>query len=346
MRIVHLLNTNSFSGAENVAIQIIEKTGGGDEAWYCSPAGKIEEVLKKRNVRYFPLQKLSVKEVKRVVSTLHPDIIHAHDFRAGLYAVLACKDIPVVSHLHNNCPWLGKPGLRSFLFRYIAKRCGVILTVSDSVMNEFVFGKRFFGKTVVVGNPVDLGKIRQNGASGSHDECDLLFCGRLTEQKDPALFLRIVKRLTGSFPDLRAIMLGDGELMQEIRRTVKERQLEKNVTLAGFVDDPVSYMAGAKVLAVTSSWEGFGLVAVEALAVGTPVVASNVGGLPSIVNDRCGALCNREDDFVREIGRLLSDEAYYLDKSRGASARADELNNAETYMQKIKQAYLSVSEKR
>ena len=340
MRIVHLLNTNSFSGAENVAIQIIENSDEQNEAYYCSPQGKIEEILKKRGVRYLPVKKLCVKEIRRIIGEIKPDVIHAHDFRAGLLAILASKKrVPVVSHLHNNCPWLKKIGVKSLLFRYIAANCSVLLTVSKSVMDEFVFGKRFADKTVVIGNPIDVKMIRNNIDPNGPSEYDLVFCGRLTEQKNPGLFLEIVKRLSSSFPHLKAIMLGDGELRAEVNETIGRLGLENTVTIAGFVDDPVSYMARSRILAITSSWEGFGLVAVEALAAGKPVVASNVGGLPTIVNDRCGALCEGADDFVAEISKLLSDDEYYSSKCSEALSRANELNNLERYMQDINKAY-------
>ena len=340
MRIVHLLNTSSFSGAENVAIQIIENSGEQNEAYYCSPQGKIGEILQKRGVRYLPVRKLCVKEIRRIIREIKPDVIHAHDFRAGLLAILASKKrVPVVSHLHNNCPWLKKIGVKSLLFRYIAAKCSVLLTVSESVMDEFVFGKRFADKTVVIGNPIDVKRIQRNIGPGAAIEYDLVFCGRLMEQKNPGLFLEIVKRLSSAFPRLRAIMLGDGVLRTEVEETIGRLGLENTVTVAGFVDDPVSYMARSRVLVITSSWEGFGLVAVEALAAGKPVVASNVGGLPSIVNDRCGALCNSTDDFVVALSQLLSDDGYYSSKCSGALSRADELNNLEQYMQNINQAY-------
>ena len=86
-------------------------------------------------------------------------------------------------------------------------------------------------------------------------------------------------------------------------------KLENNVVLVGFQKDPYSIMKGAKILLLPSKWEGFGLVTVETLALGLPVVCSSVGGLPNIVNDACGRLCETQTEFVKEIFRLLNDQS-------------------------------------
>ena len=340
MRIIHFLNTNKFSGAENVVCQLAEEFGKTDEVVYCSPKGEIEEVLKRRGVDYLPLKKLSVKEIKRAVKEFEPDIIHAHDFRAGLLANLACKKVPVISHLHNNCPWLKNFGLKSLLFWYTAKKSRCILTVSSSVMDEYIFGEKFKGKTVVVGNPVNVSEIRTKVNGDLVKKYDLVFCGRMTKQKDPLLFVELVEKLKKKFPGIKTVMLGDGEMKGEVKDRIVEKDLQNNIEMLGFVEDPIQYMAESKALVMTSSWEGFGLVAVEAMAVGTPVVANAVGGLVDLVTDEAGKLCSNELDFCNEIERVLTDENYYRKKVNGALKQSDELNNSEEYIKNLRSIYV------
>ncbi len=341
MRIIHFLNTNKFSGAENVVCQLAEEFGKTDEVVYCSPRGEIEEVLRRKNVNYLPIKKLSVKEIKRAIGEYKPDIIHAHDFRAGLLANLATTRVPVISHVHNNCPWLRKYGLKSLLFWYTAKKSRFILAVSKSVMDEYIFGERFKEKTIVVGNPVDVSKIRSK-VEGEHTKrYELAFCGRLTKQKNPLMFVEMVEKLKKKFPGISAVMLGDGEMRDEAESSIREKNLQKNIEVLGFVENPVQFMAESKVLVITSSWEGFGLVAVEAMAVGTPVVANSVGGLVDLVSEEAGKLCYNELDFLNEIERMLTDEDYYSKKVNGALKRADELNNSEEYIQNIRSIYVN-----
>ena len=104
IRIIHMLCSNSYSGAENVVCQIIN-TFKGDERYefvYASPDGPIRDALKERDVNFVPMTAATLGEFKRVIRKVKPDIVHAHDMRAGFFASLACGNIPLVSHIHNN----------------------------------------------------------------------------------------------------------------------------------------------------------------------------------------------------------------------------------------------------
>ena len=92
MKILHVLASNKFSGAENVACQIIKMFSDrepGIEMAYCSPKGEIEQALNKEKIDYYPLKKLNKRELKRVIKTFKPDIIHAHDMRASFYSAIS-----------------------------------------------------------------------------------------------------------------------------------------------------------------------------------------------------------------------------------------------------------------
>ena len=105
--------------------------------------------------------------------------------------------------------------------------------------------------------------------------------------------------------------------------------------MVGFKANPFPILNNAKILCLTSKWEGFGLVATEALVLGKPVVATPVGGLPSIVNSTCGLLCDELQEFVSEISKLLEEESYYNKKSFGAQIRINEICNLKSYMKNL-----------
>lgn len=107
MKVLHLLRSNRFSGAENVALQIINMFRDDNiEMAYCSRDGQIRDVLSERKVKFFPVSNLSMKEIRRVVREFAPDIIHAHDATASVIAGIAtaffgrCNG--VISHMHVN----------------------------------------------------------------------------------------------------------------------------------------------------------------------------------------------------------------------------------------------------
>ena len=146
------------------------------------------------------------------------------------------------------------------------------------------------------------------------------------------------------YPDLKVAMVGTGELRTEVENKIAELKLQKNVTLYGFRKNPYGLLQMSKIMCMPSQWEGFGLAAVEAMAFGKPVIASPVGGLQKIVNNDCGRVCVKKEEYVNELTKLLSDEVYYNKKSNEAGKRAEEYNNIEKYAQQIEIIYKNVKE--
>lgn len=341
MLVMHVLNSRQYSGAENVAITIINSMREQIDSIYVSPQGPIKDYLEENNIRYFPVNKLSRSELVRAIKTNKPDIIHAHDFTAGIITAITGTKIPIINHLHNNPPWIKHYNLRSFVYALSCFRYDKILTVSDSVMNEYVFGKLLKKKTEIIGNPIDLERIRRL-AGNQQKRYDIAFLGRLTLQKNPYLFLDIIADLKQYKPDISAIMIGDGELKVEVKKKIKELGLESNVEMLGFQKNPYIFLNQSKILLMPSSWEGFGLAAVEALALGLPVICSGVGGLSNIVNKECGAICNEYYYYIENIMTLFDNEEQIKKMSANAVCRANLLSSLDDYTNKLLKIYSEV----
>lgn len=361
MKVLHIVKSNIYSGAEHVITTIIHNMPSDWDCYYLSPDGPISPRLKAEKISHIIVDKTSVSSVKRALLDLQPDVVHAHDFTASVIAAFACKGFRltngkrplVISHLHNNWPWMQHINIKTLTYNFASRYIDHIITVSNAVMGEYFFGQKLKGKTNIVGNPFSLKEIYEKEALGSWDPsltCDLLFVGRLVPQKNPLGFLSVVNRLKYDYglTHIKATLAGDGELMATCQDYIACQGLKDNVTLAGFQSNPYAYMKAAKILVMPSDWEGFGLVALEAMAFGKPVICSGAGGLSSIVDDSCGKIAGRlsEDEknqalrfYSNEIYKLLTDCSYYENKSQGASARAREYDNLENYIHKIIQVY-------
>lgn len=335
--ILHILNTGEYSGAENVAITIIKNYSCNCHGIYMSRQGNIANILADEKIEYYGVDQLSIHSIQQVVELTHPDIIHAHDYTASILASVGMKGIPVISHLHNNVPWMKTVSVRSLLYKLVLPKIKKVLAVSDAVVNECWYAERLRQKAVCIGNPIDLNRIR--GKKRKNNLYELIFVGRLTAQKNPLEFLDIMSKLVADGENVSAVMLGHGELETECKQFIREHALNDNVTMAGFVDHPYDYMNEGAILVMPSLWEGFGLVAVEALAFGVPVVANPVGGLTDIVTQDCGYLAQAEEDKIAEIKRLLGDRDYYNRKSNAAKQRASEIENINTYMERLEKIY-------
>jgi glycosyltransferase involved in cell wall biosynthesis len=123
----------------------------------------------------------------------------------------------------------------------------------------------------------------------------ILGIGRLTQQKNFSLLIRAIAQVRQDFP-VRLVILGEGEEQSQLQALVQHLGLTESVQLAGFVSNPYSYLANAAMLVLSSRWEGFGNVLVEAIAVGTPVISTDCESGPAeILNDG-------------EYGRLVASE--------------------------------------
>jgi glycosyltransferase involved in cell wall biosynthesis len=125
--------------------------------------------------------------------------------------------------------------------------------------------------------------------------------------------------------DVKLVIVGDGHLKHYLINLTKRLNLEKDVIFAGFVNDEdlPKYYASCDIFASASVLEGFGLIFLEAMALGKPIVAFNLASIPEVV-ENAGILVNEinHEKFADAIIELLSDEKLYQEKSENALKRA------------------------
>lgn len=125
----------------------------------------------------------------------------------------------------------------------------------------------------------------------------ILGVGRLAREKDYATLLRALARLRREL-DARLIIIGDGPLRQALQKQARSLTIDDHVAWVGWDDNPFAYMAAADLLVLSSRWEAFGNVLVEAMACGCPVIATQGSGGPAEIleNGRHGPLVPIGDD--------------------------------------------------
>lgn len=342
MRILHLLKSDKFSGAENVVLTIMNLFPE-EEMIYASPDGPIRQVVEDAGHKFYALESSKISSVKKAVAELKPDIIHAHDFGMATNAAWAAGKTPVIAHLHNNPPWLGKIHPKSVMFALALPRIQQLISVSESVQKEYLFGWLMNGKNTVLGNFVDVERVRRMAQEPcACGDVDLVFLGRLSAPKQPLLFCKIVKLVKEKIPSVTARMIGDGELAGEVRNYISENGLQNTIEMVGFQLNPYTYLKGGKIMVMPSAWEGFGLAAVEALSLGIPVLCSGVGGLVNIVTEECGKICDSTNDYVKEIEKLMFKREIYDKKSQMSRKRAECYNDTEKYRTKLENIYCEI----
>lgn len=346
-RVLHFLKTGEYSGAENVAITIIEELKKyGIEGIYVSIDGPICDILKEKKIAHAMIDDNTVRSYQKVIDEYEPDIIHAHDFGTS-FLIAKCKSNAIkISHLHNNPLWLKRVNLKSVAYLLAVNKFDTVVAVSESVFNEYVFNSRIKIKKQIVGNPVNSSKVIEMAQTAKCvEESDIMFLGRFSAPKNPKRFIDIIELVKKQNQSVKALMIGKGELEEECKNLIIDRGLADCICLKGFQKNPYGLLNSTKVLCMPSEWEGYGLAAVEAFSLGVPVIAAPVGGLKDLVTEKSGKLCTTNDQFADEILRLLNNPDYYQEKSYAARERGKELNNLDSYMRTIFEIYSVAEEK-
>ncbi len=342
MKILHMLQSDRFSGAENVVCQIISMCEGPDINFaYSSQDGQIREALEERSIEFHPIQKVTVSEFKRVIKEVKPDVIHAHDMRASFLAALSCGKIPLISHVHNNNFDSRGLSLKSILYFFAAKKAKHIFWVSHSSFDGYAFHKFFEKKSEVLYNIIDIEALKQKLLLDTKSyDYDLVYLGRLTYQKNPQRLIKVIASIVKKRPNTKVVIIGTGDLELETKKLSTEKGLDNNIDFLGFQSNPTKILHDSKVMIMTSRWEGTPMCALEAMALGVPIVSTPTDGLREVVDEgRTGYLSDDDIALADKCIELITDKEQQNRMCILSQGRAKAMMNIGTYKSQILQAY-------
>lgn len=226
------------------------------------------------------------------------------------------------------------PRLLKLLYSFSYRRADNIICNSEgTAKNLLKIGILKDGKKIqVINNPLDIKEI-QNKANTATPDCinydrfTIVSVGRLVPQKRVDLIIHSLKRVKREITDAQLIIIGDGKSRSSLEELSKKLGLSDSVFFLGHLQNPYPYMKKADLFALASEWEGFGMVIVESLALGTPVVATDVEGGPKQIlnNGEFGELVavGSDEDFANKLiecskkhvaSKALIDRASIYDK--------------------------------
>lgn len=344
MKILHLLQSNRFSGAENVVCQIIDmfRNESNIEMIYCSPDGPIKNALTERNIKYICLKKLSIIEIKNVIKREKPDIVHAHDMRASFIAACACAHVPLISHVHNNN--INAHGLtpKSFAYLLAAVKAKHIFWVSQSSFDGYIFHKWFKNKSIVLYNIINIDSLyRKMETDINTYDYDVIYIGRLTKQKNPQRLMHVFKKIQSIYPNIKIAVVGTGDLEVETKFLCNELNLQNNVKFLGFQSNPLKILHDATVMIMTSRWEGTPMCALEAMALGVPIVSTPTDGLCELITDgENGYLSDNDDILAKKVIDIITNKSILSTFKKNAKSKAAVINDIDMYKKSILTIYI------
>lgn len=167
----------------------------------------------------------------------------------------------------------------------------------------------------VIYNPIDCSKIiRMSEAELTIPDIQNHFTisvvGRLTPQKKLDRVIRLARRIKDEGLSIKILIIGDGELKDELIQAGVQLDVQDVVEFVGFQRNPYPYIKKSDLLLSTSGYEGFSLVICEAMALGVPVVATKTAGPMEILdNNTYGLLCDHDDESIfQSVKKMYDDE--------------------------------------
>lgn len=266
------------------------------------------------------------------------DLIHAHfSYPDGVVATRLGQDYNIPVIITEHAPWI------SWMDKYAQVRrqavaasraCAVHIAVSRYVGDTIVRFTGGSGKLQVIPVGVDGAVFAPRSGGPRPDPNQILYVGRIHSTKGVDILFQALCQLIARRPEVRLVVVGGGlpfrrYRLQEaqLRRLVVELRLQNHAEFVGpkSPDEVAEFMRKSALLVLPSRAESFGAVLVEALACGTPVVATRCGGPEDIVNDGVGLLVPKED--VEALASGIDDVLMHRDRYNSDRLRAYALEN-------------------
>ena len=249
----------------------------------------------------------------RLIRRERPAIVHTHTSKAGFIGRLAAviARVPAVIHQPHGHIFYGYYGARrtavfTQLERQASRWTDRIITLTNRGSAEHLaHGIGQISQYVAVPSGVPTAALRAAApprpaarARLGLDAAEFLVVGlgRLVPIKGFDLLVRALPAVLAEIPTARVMLVGDGAERVNLQAIARSLGVDRRLRLTGLTTDAMLHLAAADVVTVPSRNEGMGRVIVEAMALGLPVVATAVGGIPDVIADgECGRLVGAED---------------------------------------------------
>ena len=303
--ILHLDSEKSWRGGEQQLIYLLNGLRQNNIITFlaCPPSSALFTAAREEGITVFPVPFRgewdlgSVIELRSLIRNLKATIVHCHSSHShaiAWFATRGMKDCKLIVTRRVDFP-VAKNFLSSWKYK---KGIARIIAVSEGV------------KKVLVDSGLDPRKISvvHDGTETSHyacrDKATYLYkelgltpgkpvignIAALAPHKHQANLLEAAKIVIDQFPDAQFLIVGEGELEPALKRLADNLNIKKNIIFTGFRKDVPQILTILDIFAVSSYLEGLGSSTLEAMAAGLPIVATNTGGIPEVVDNGVNGL--------------------------------------------------------
>lgn len=340
LKIFHLDSEKNWRGGEQQIIYLAEELekAGHKNFIIAPPRTKLEEKTQSLGIKFFPLaisgewDLRAAWRLRKLISSESPDILHCHSAHAHSISLLAC--------LGRNYPQIIVSRRVDFPIHFKGKytyKVSKIIAVSEGIKKVLIAGGIKEENLAVVRDGIDVDYFhRQPSEQSLYKKFNLNpskpivgIIAALAPHKDYPNFLQAAYLVHQKLPEAQFLIVGEGDEEKKIKELAKRLGVEGIVIFAGFRSDIPAVLSLLDIFVLASYLEGMGQALVEAMAIGLPIVATNVGGIPDVVVDGVSGFLvppRQPEKLAEKIVELLQDKGKRKSFAEAGMKRAAEFN--------------------
>ena len=373
LKIAHVIPSLSRGGAERLVIDICRELHKRDDVEYrlvvLNKKNQYEELTGDLNIVYCNVKVVTFRlesnrnnldQWKRFLEAFEPDIIHSHIFFADLVSrAFIQPGVKYFSHLHGRTTQYEKLNFTSLFFtprrslQHIAQKGFILSRYKKS--NTLFFAVSGFYKdylernlglkknVTVLPNAIDYSRFFCSKKRKLEEPLKLISAGRLVEHKNHKFLIEVCKILKKRGVAFKLEIMGDGELREELSRQILQSELEGLIFLPGVIKKPEEKYCENHIYVHSATDEPFGLVFLEAMAAGLPVITLDGKGNRDLIIQRKNGFLLFEQDaekFANKIMEVWENKTLYKEMSDFAQEFARK-HDIKDYVDRLKEIYLS-----
>jgi glycosyltransferase involved in cell wall biosynthesis len=354
LKVIHIFAPGPFGGAERVILTglpafikinpdtilyIIRETRVPEHAnkmiKFVTEAGIPYKVFECKSRFDIGLITTLFSEIKK----FQPDVYHAHGIKAVLYGFLskAYAQTYIATH-HGKTSHTSIVRIYEKIEDFILKRTNATIAVSEKMQKDLKKSGIDINSVDLVNNPLAI--IPSVNNRKSCKKTTFLFVGRLSPEKGVSDFLKALALLP-SHHEYTFHIVGSGQEEKSLKSEVIELDLIDKVIFEGFQDDVTKFYNESDCLVMPSHREGLPMTLIEACASSLPIIASNVGGIPQLVDDKNGILVppNNPIQIKRAIENFIEHKAHFLKEANIKSLEIKEYYSPKKWAKKTLDLY-------
>ena len=329
IKVCHIISGDLWAGAESQVYQLVTNLSK-------NPSFEIYFIILNEGILFDKINKTGIqahfideknknfleiyKEAKNFLNPNNISILHSHRYKETILASLLKVNlkIPILiktTHgIKENYSFIKK--FKKFLYNFIDHAFSIlfvdkIICVSNEIKNKQnkIYSEK---KLETIHNCVEVANLQERTLKNKNNKEIIIGCiGRLVPIKRISLFIQAAVLINKEIPETKFLIVGDGPERKKLENLVSKLDAKDYVYFTGFQNDPISLLREFDLYILSSIHEGIPTVVLEAMALEVPVVATNVGGLPEIIENNLSGLLvepNNKDKIAKSSVKIIKSE--------------------------------------